>query len=55
LNKKIFSIVGVLPWLCEWKDYKAVNLHEHSLGALACLWQGDVDGAIAQFRNWQNK
>jgi hypothetical protein len=110
---------------CEWKDYKAVNLHEHSVGAFfqdnpslvnwvnaqpladpliclgdghdgiwniydqigtplqrqeildwyhlvenlgkvggsqqrldaveACLWQGDVDGAIAQFNDWQHE
>ena len=110
---------------CEWKDYKAVNLHEQSVGAFfqdngslvnwvnaqplsealvclgdghdgiwniynqigtpvqrreildwyhlvenlgkvggsqqrlnaaeACLWQGDVDGAIAQFNDWQHE
>lgn len=109
---------------CEWRDYKAVNLHERSIGAFfqdnqslvswvnaqplaapltclgdghdgiwniyewigeksqrreildwyhlvenlgkvggsqkrldaaeACLWQGDVDGAIAQFKTWQH-
>ncbi len=108
---------------CEWKDYKAVNLHDHKVGAFfqdnpslvnwvnaqpladpvtclgdghdgiwniyecigsarqrreildwyhlvenlgkvggsqqrldaaeACLWQGDVEGAIAQFKDWQ--
>lgn len=46
----------ILDWYHLIENLGKVGGSEHRLAAVeACLWQGDVEGAIAQFEDWQHE
>ncbi len=59
----IYAVIGtstqrreILDWYHLVENLGKVGGSQQRLNATeACLWQGDVDGAIAQFHDWQNE